>query len=555
VFKRFKEPRYLNYPNYSVIGKWVFIILILVIISIIWIFYFISEEYIGISSNKIYGTIFYKDNPAINVRIEVDGEEVVTDENGEFVISNVSLGRKTIKISKEHYFPINKKVFVWRKNIKLKPINIDRDPEYTAYFSGLVYDNFSKKPIEGAIVYLNDSVEVTDNNGRFEFEDISTGGAQLKISALDFEDIEENIVLERYSFGAKEEKEFFLSPYGKISFTSTREGIKNIYTINYDGTNIRNLTIGHDEDCWGASFTPDGERLIFYSYLDKERNQWGQKIAYLYSVNKEGRGIQRITREEEIYPEGDYIISDDSQRVIFSGKEKGRNIPEIFLAGIGNNKEWRQLTENDFYETILDISPDGRKILYSAFREGARDIYMIDTVTYKEKRITSNTDYESFASFSPDGREILYVSEGYDFSSRMFIYNILTEEEETISSESIEGELSEEDKEETKDEEIYKTSLDLRNVMWSNDGKEILFASTRDNKTNIFIINSDGSNEIKVTKESNDFRNIIWPSIKKVLVFTIHSSSGDVLAVLNLSSREIFEIEEVADDIISWSDR
>ena len=91
--------------------------------------------------------------------------------------------------------------------------------------------------------------------------------------------------------------------------------------------------------------------------------------------------------------------------------------------------------------------------------------------------------------------------------------------------------------------------------MWSADGKQILFTSSRDNKTNIFVIDADGSNELKLTKESADYKNIIWPSIEKILVFIVQDTNGSKLSVMDLSSRQIIPLEDVTPEKLSWSPR
>ena len=127
--------------------------------------------------------------------------------------------------------------------------------------------------MEGAIVFLNKSNTTTNSKGLFGFEDVSMGNAILNVSAIGFEDKTETVTLKE---GENTEREYFLAPYGKISFTSTRDGTRNIYTVNYDGSNLTNLTVALKEDCWGAQFTPDGKKIVFYSNVDKKVDQWGE---------------------------------------------------------------------------------------------------------------------------------------------------------------------------------------------------------------------------------------------------------------------------------------
>ena len=43
--------------------------------------------------------------------------------------------------------------------------------------------------------------------------------------------------------------------------------------------------------------------------------------------------------------------------------------------------------------------------------------------------------------------------------------------------------------------------------------------------------------------------------IEKIIILTIHGAKGNKLAVMDVSTRKIYEIEEISDDLISWSDR
>lgn len=66
-----------------------------------------------------------------------------------------------------------------------------------------------------------------------------------------------------------------------------------------------------------------------------------------------------------------------------------------------------------------DWHPDGRKIAYSAWREGGfRDIYVYDLDTSKHTRITADRAQDNSPEWSPDGRWLLFSSD------RSGVYNI-----------------------------------------------------------------------------------------------------------------------------------
>ena len=52
--------------------------------------------------------------------------------------------------------------------------------------------------------------------------------------------------------------------HAQIAFMSERDGNKEIYVMDSDGRNSRNLT-RHSADDWTPSWSPNGERIAFMS--------------------------------------------------------------------------------------------------------------------------------------------------------------------------------------------------------------------------------------------------------------------------------------------------
>lgn len=503
----------------------VYIAIVLVFIAVIWTGYFLIKFYSS-SDINLTGNIFYKSKPLSNVTVAINSESVVSDENGNFVLSHLGFGGNTVKIEKAGYNPIEKKVFLWRENQKIDDITLVRDERYNFSFSGVVLDNFDKKPIKDAIINLGGSTTTTNLSGQFGFIEMPSVATKISISAVGFRDFEEDIVLGDGS--STNNKEYLLTPYGRISFTSQRDGKKDIYTINYDGKNLKNLTSGIKGDCWGGQITPDGSKLVFYSNFENQLDAWGQLITAIYVLERGGDKPVKIS--QNIIPDGSFKISKDSKKIVFSGSIKDVEGTEIYIAGLGKEKEWIQFTNNDLTEGNIDISPDGNWIVYGSFIEGVRVISIQKIGEYDSKKISSSQNRETFVSYSPNGENILYVRETMDFGSRLYIYNI----------------------EKEKEKEIYKTSANIKNIVWGKSADKIIFTSTRDNKDNIYSINISGSNEIKLTSQGANYENILWPDLEKILVFMIKKDNGNSLAVMDISKRSVFEIEQIGDDVLSW---
>src|SRR5665647_2641198 len=73
---------------------------------------------------------------------------------------------------------------------------------------------------------------------------------------------------------------------GKIAFTSDRNGNKEIYIMNADGTDQVNLTNNPKYD-WFPTFSPDGSKIVFLSDRDG--------IGEIYIVNADGTNQVNLT--------------------------------------------------------------------------------------------------------------------------------------------------------------------------------------------------------------------------------------------------------------------
>ena len=153
------------------------------------------------------------------------------------------------------------------------------------------------------------------------------------------------------------------SPTGKqIAFESTRSGNSDIWVMNSDGTNPRDLTPkspGWDGD---PAWSPGGNRIAFTSMRD------GNKEIYL--MNPDGTGLLNITNNRG--DDFDPTWSPDGQLVAFvSNRDRNLEIYETndrFLL--------KRLTHDPAFDAFPAFSPDGQWITFSTDRgdTGNRDL-------------------------------------------------------------------------------------------------------------------------------------------------------------------------------------
>ena len=160
-----------------------------------------------------------------------------------------------------------------------------------------------------------------------------------------------------------------LRPKGKIAFTSDRDGNKEIYLMNADGTGQTRLTsntIVDDHPIW----SPNRNKLAFVS----QRQTGGFAI---FQINIDG------TNRVEVTPLSQFVDVPPTGTVPFS----------------------------------MSWSPDGKKI---AFQDPYyNDIWVVDVETHARKNLTNDGGgtiglYDHNPAWSPDGTTILYASPRYN---------------------------------------------------------------------------------------------------------------------------------------------
>lgn len=258
-----------------------------------------------------------------------------------------------------------------------------------------------------------------------------------------------------------------------ISFYSDRNGFKEIYLMDADGSNQRAVT-GHQSISLSPVWSPTREEIAYVSYFS------GSPGLYLVDVESGAKSAILTSGNLNISPS----FSPDGNKLVFA-RSVGAGNTEIFVSD-RDGSNLRQLTHSSGIDTNPEWSPSGQRIAFTSSRTGSPQVYLMDSEGANLRRVTFDGDYNDGASWSPDGTRLVYASRRRG-SFEVAVADVVTLESRLLTN----GGGSHE------------------TPSYSPDGKRIVFttkkAAGNENRTQIYIMDADGSGVRQVTREGNNF--------------------------------------------------
>ncbi len=186
---------------------------------------------------------------------------------------------------------------------------------------------------------------------------------------------------------------------GRLAFASTRDGDYEIFVVDADGANVRQLTNNSALD-YAPTWSPDGTQIAYTSTSDGD--------AEIKIMNADGSDIRQITNNA--CKDADPAWSPDGQWIAYESNCTGSfNIVIIHPDGTG----MRQVTGDDLNDQNPTWSPDGRHIGYYAKvgdNNDTTDLYIVDVQTGEQTRLTNNAVLDQWPNWSHDGTRLAFTS-------------------------------------------------------------------------------------------------------------------------------------------------
>jgi TolB protein len=296
--------------------------------------------------------------------------------------------------------------------------------------------------------------------------------------------------------------------------------------------------------------------------------------------------------EEDRYP----VWHPDGERVVYTSKRAG--VFEICAAYLDGRKPLQLTVGGSSDRRVTDISSDGTRILLVSTRDDA-EIYGVEMATGREYDVPHEIGLKLWPEVSPDGQMIAFQSAGTSgrlVSSSIIALPLAAEgqplqldsdgfnlswspdgskvaflrfSEGEINIFTVSGGGSDERQITTGGVSAisygqFPSNLLFRTYSWSPDGRRFVYCSKKSGAANIWTINADGSDDVKVTSNDNTsivFYGPVWSPDGKRLVFVSETAIplNDARAAWNLwlAEQGRFQVMHTANSFmrpVGWVD-
>jgi TolB protein len=255
----------------------------------------------------------------------------------------------------------------------------------------------------------------------------------------------------------------------KIYFISNRTGHKEVWVMDYDGANQRQIThLG--TIALGPKAAPDGSRVAFSALTN---NGWQIKM---YSVDLN----RLVTFPTFAGTNTSPAWSADGTRIAFSSSRSGD--PEIYVADADTGSGLKRLTAY----TGVDVSPvfnprTGAQIAWASGRTGLPRIYIMDSDGTNVQEMVDQ-GYAVSPAWSPNGQFLAFswmrhYGPGAPGAEDIYLMDIASRQWVQLTHDGGRNDFP----------------------SWSPDGRHIVFQSNRNGKLQIWTMLADGTQQRALT--------------------------------------------------------
>ena len=267
------------------------------------------------------------------------------------------------------------------------------------------------------------------------------------------------------------------SLYGShIYFTSNRTGHKEIWVMDFDGKNQRQITRFNSITQYPA-VSPDGTKIAFTSWVRI------QPAIFVFSVDPV-RDLRFYNQNASV--NGTPSFTADGQQIVYMSSAGG--CCGIYIANL-DGRGFRRISSSVSIDTEPKVSPKGTDIVFVSGRSGPQQIYRMNMDGADMERLTPGNGEASNPSWHQNGQTIAFAwTQGFATGN----FNIFTMDVAT-----------------KRYNQLTHSEGRNENPSWAPDGAHIAFSSNRSGTKQIWTMLANGTEPQRLTSVGIN-ENPVW---------------------------------------------
>jgi len=262
----------------------------------------------------------------------------------------------------------------------------------------------------------------------------------------------------------------------KIYFESNRSGAREIWSMDQDGSNQKQLTF-YKAIAMRPAVSPDGTMMACTADM---KGGWMIRMQSLVT----GGRLPFFNPPSSLNQTPDF--TPDGKKIVFSSNVVGSGNQQLYMANIDGG-DLQRLT----YSNTIDVEPrvnpkTGNEIVFVSGRSGLPQIYKMSIDGPDVQRLTDGEGEAVNPAWDPDGQHIAFAwTRGYAPGHyNIFVMDVATRQYLQLTHDAGRNE----------------------NPYWAPDGRHLAFSSNRDGGTQIWTMLADGTQPQKLTTQGTNMR-------------------------------------------------
>ncbi len=459
--------------------------------------------------------------PLKNVQVAIGEVSTKTDTQGNANLEEVKLGAQILLVQKRAFAESKQQTTITFGNNKLQKQSLK--PTGVQY-SFVVRDYLSDKPVENVEAISGEASALSDSNGKIKL----TVDDTQNLDKFDVSFVKEFFREDKISIDTtnKIEQTVYVVPARKHVFVSNRTGKYDVYSVDIDGANEKQLLAGtgNERDDVYLAIHPGSSVASFVSTRTGDTNEDGFKLSTLTIIDAQSGSNTEVTSSERIQ-----VIGWIGDNLVFVQATSGASADKpdrhkLFSYNYKSQKSTEIAKSNYFNDVVIAndmiyfapsgaLQPEEAK-LYMAKAEGGEKTEVAPQEVYKIFR----ADYDNL---------ILSANQSW--------LNLRIGEQKATSTSA------------------QPTNPKSRTYIDSKDNKNSLWVDNRDGKGVLISYEPESRNELTLKSENGLSYPVYWLS-NRTIIYRVTNQQQTADYIISLDGGEPKKITDVtnADAVDGW---